>query len=73
MPSEKKNRIEQLVKLLESQNPTPEPTLCLDKVLSVLCFFIVCNKSRLVLFSFKYSIRYPYKTNLNSAQVAPTS
>nr|GMD56520.1 probable plastid-lipid-associated protein 7, chloroplastic isoform X1 [Ipomoea batatas] len=32
VPSEKKNRIEQLVMLLESQNPTPEPTLCLDKV-----------------------------------------
>ncbi|XP_031116049.1 fibrillin-5, chloroplastic isoform X1 [Ipomoea triloba] len=32
VPSEKKNRIEELVMLLESQNPTPEPTLCLDKV-----------------------------------------
>ncbi|CAH9146187.1 unnamed protein product [Cuscuta epithymum] len=30
--SEKKSKIEQLVKLLESHNPTPEPTLCLHKV-----------------------------------------
>ncbi|WJZ86393.1 hypothetical protein VitviT2T_005852 [Vitis vinifera] len=32
VPSAKKSEIEALVKLLESQNPTPEPTLNLDKV-----------------------------------------
>ncbi|PIN11569.1 hypothetical protein CDL12_15827 [Handroanthus impetiginosus] len=32
VPSEKKTEIEKLVELLESQNPTPEPTLCLEKV-----------------------------------------
>ncbi|XP_007048240.2 PREDICTED: probable plastid-lipid-associated protein 7, chloroplastic isoform X2 [Theobroma cacao] len=32
VPSSKKSDIEALVKLLESQNPTPDPTLNLDKV-----------------------------------------
>ncbi|GMY12312.1 probable plastid-lipid-associated protein 7, chloroplastic [Fagus crenata] len=32
IPSAKKSGIEDLVKLLESQNPTPDPTLNLDKV-----------------------------------------
>lgn len=32
VPSEKKSEIENLVNLLESQNPTPDPTLHLDKV-----------------------------------------
>jgi hypothetical protein len=32
IPSAKKSEIEGLVKLLESQNPTPDPTLNLDKV-----------------------------------------
>ncbi|XP_057773362.1 fibrillin-5, chloroplastic isoform X2 [Salvia miltiorrhiza] len=32
VPSAKKSEIQKLVELLESQNPTPQPTLCLDKV-----------------------------------------
>ncbi|XP_041992015.1 fibrillin-5, chloroplastic-like isoform X2 [Salvia splendens] len=32
VPSAKKSEIQNLVELLESQNPTPEPTLCLEKV-----------------------------------------
>ncbi|KAI3451478.1 hypothetical protein Pfo_008143 [Paulownia fortunei] len=32
VPSANKTEIENLVELLESQNPTPEPTLCLEKV-----------------------------------------
>ena len=32
VPSSKKSDIETLVKLLESQNPTPDPTLNLEKV-----------------------------------------
>ncbi|XP_073146060.1 fibrillin protein 5 homolog [Henckelia pumila] len=32
VPSAKKSEIGKLVELLESQNPTPEPTLCLEKV-----------------------------------------
>ncbi|RVW85730.1 putative plastid-lipid-associated protein 7, chloroplastic [Vitis vinifera] len=35
VPSAKKSEIEALVKLLESQNPTPEPTLNLDKAKAV--------------------------------------
>jgi hypothetical protein len=34
IPSGKKLEIESLVKQLESKNPTPEPTLELDKVIS---------------------------------------
>ncbi|KAL3642594.1 Fibrillin protein 5 [Castilleja foliolosa] len=32
VPSAKKSEIEKLVQLLESQNPNPEPTLCLEKL-----------------------------------------
>ncbi|XP_075494052.1 fibrillin protein 5 homolog [Primulina tabacum] len=35
VPSAKKSEIGKLVELLESQNPTPEPTLCLEKVAGV--------------------------------------
>lgn len=35
VPSSKKCEIESLVELLESQNPTPDPTLNLDKVSSI--------------------------------------
>ncbi|KAI5384267.1 variant 4, Fibrillin protein 5 [Lathyrus oleraceus] len=35
IPSGKKLEIESLVKQIESQNPTPEPTLELDKVISI--------------------------------------
>lgn len=36
IPSAKKSEIESLVKQLESMNPTPYPTLELDKVTSFL-------------------------------------
>lgn len=35
IPSAKKSEIEGLVKLLETRNPTPEPTLFLEKVKSI--------------------------------------
>ncbi|THG16087.1 hypothetical protein TEA_014809 [Camellia sinensis var. sinensis] len=35
VPSAKKSEIEGLVKLLESMNPTPDPTLFLDKLMNV--------------------------------------
>ncbi|GFQ07610.1 probable plastid-lipid-associated protein 7 chloroplastic [Phtheirospermum japonicum] len=37
VPSARKSEIGKLVQLLESQNPTPEPTLCLEKVRSFYC------------------------------------
>ncbi|KAK4393826.1 Fibrillin protein 5 [Sesamum angolense] len=37
VPSAKKAEIEELVELLESQNPTPKPTQCLEKVLFLAC------------------------------------
>jgi hypothetical protein len=41
IPSGKKLEIESLVKQLESQNPTPEPTLELDKVISIPSIYLV--------------------------------
>lgn len=35
MPSGRKSEIEGLVKLLESQNPTPDPTVNLEKVSNI--------------------------------------
>ena len=41
VPSEKKTEIEELVEVLESQNPTPQPTLCLEKVLKEHNFWLI--------------------------------
>ena len=40
LPSAKKSEIENLVQQLESQNPTPDPTLELEKVTSTLTMYL---------------------------------
>lgn len=61
VPTEKKSEIENLVKLLESQNPTPDPTQNLEKVHKVLVkifpFFLVLCFSIQVLKWFSYRER----------------